>query len=179
MVRLAKTLLLLSTMLLISCGWQLQGARRIPETLSPLYLDLTDTHSDFAQALRARLRRAGVNVSEQRGQAQAILRISTDTSGHHVSSVSALNEPVQYEVYYNIEYRLDRVALNGVGEAGNVLPPQALGQSTTMSYDKTLALAKQREELSLRERLADDLAAQVLRRIGLLSNESTVSINSQ
>lgn len=157
-----------------ACGWQLQGARRIPESLSPLYLDLTDAHSAFAESLTRRLRDAGVNVTDERSQAQAILRVSGDAGGHTVSSVSALNEPQQFEVYYNVEYRLDR----GGGDSANLLAPQALSATRTMSYDKTLALAKQREELSLRDTLAADLADQVMRRLSLLGSATMPVINS-
>lgn len=157
--------MLMVSCLLSGCGWQLQGALRVPENLSPLYLDLVDIHSLFAQALEQRLNAAGVNVTHDRNQAHAALRIIKDDGGHHVSSVSALNEPQQYEVYYNIEYRLDRI----LPESTNVLAPQALASSRTMSYDKTLALAKQREELALRDTLAGELADQVMRRLGMLS----------
>jgi len=148
-------------MLLSACGWQLQGAHRIPEEVTPLYLDLADRHSPFAEALQQRLRTAGVSVTRDRQQAKAILSVSRDDNGHHVSSVSALNEPQQYEVYYNVVYRLDR-------QANNLLAPQTLNGSRTMTYDKLLALAKQREEWSLRDRLAEELADQVLRRLSML-----------
>lgn len=167
-------LLILCCVALSACGWQLQGARRIPESLSPLYLDLTDAHSPFAESLSRRLREAGVNVTDERSQAQAILRVSGDASGHTVSSVSALNEPQQFEVYYNVEYRLDLRA----DDAANLLAPQSLSATRTMSYDKTLALAKQREELSLRDTLAAELADQVMRRLSLLSNTALPVTNS-
>lgn len=153
----------LCCLLLSACGWQLQGARRVPESLSPLYLDLSDEHSPFAQSLQQRLREAGVSVTTDRGRAQAILRVSNDAGGHNVSSVSALNEPQQYEVFYTVDYRLD-----GPGASTSLLPPQAISAARTMSYDKTLALAKLREELALRDTLAAELADQVLRRLSML-----------
>jgi outer membrane lipopolysaccharide assembly protein LptE/RlpB len=123
-------------LLLSACGWQLQGARRVPESLSPLYLELSDEHSSFAQSLQQRLREAGVNVTTDRGRAQAILSISKDVGGHNVSSVSALNEPQQYEVYYNVAYRLTEPALP--------ICCRSHRAARTMSYDKTLALAAAR-----------------------------------
>lgn len=156
--------------MLSACGWQLQGVRRVPETLSPLYLDLSDEHSPFAQSLQQRLREAGVNVTLDRSKARAILHIGTDAGGHTVSSVSALNEPQQYDVFYNIDYRLDRQG----DDTANLLPPQALGVSRTMSYDKKLALAKLREEFALLDTLAAELADQVMRRLSMLpSGEGT------
>ena len=162
-------------MLLSACGWQLQGVRRVPEALAPLYLDLSDEHSAFSRSLVRRLHEAGVNVTASKLSANAVLRVSTDTSGHHVASVSALNEPQQYEVYYRVEYRLDRVQAG----AGPLLPPQVMNAARTITYDKTLALAKQREELNLRNTLADELAGQVLRRLSLLSVGENEAIDTE
>ncbi len=163
----------LCCLLLSACGWQLQGTRPVPESVSPLYLDLSDEHSPFAQSLQQRLREAGVDVTTDRGRAQAILRVSKDAGGHNVSSVSALNEPQQYEVFYNVDFRLDR---HGDG-SNNLLPPQALSVSRTMSYDKTLALAKMREEQALRDTLAAELADQVMRRLSMLPGSERTQVN--
>jgi LPS-assembly lipoprotein len=160
-------------LLLSACGWQLQGARRVPESLSPLYLDLSDEHSPFAESLQQRLRDAGVNVTAERSRAQAVLYVSNDAGGHNVSSVSALNEPQQYEVFYNVDYRLD------LGDSSaNLLPPQTLSAARTMSYDKTLALAKLREERALRDTLAADLADQVMRRLSMLPGSEGMPANN-
>lgn len=142
---------------------------RVPEYVVPLYLDLTDIHSPFAESLMQRLHRAGVGVTDDRNRAGAVLRVSTDDSGHKVSSVSALNEPQQYEVYYNVVYRLDTRASGSVATSSiNLLAQQTLNSTRTMSYDKKLALAKEREQRFLRETLAAELADQVMRRLSML-----------
>ncbi len=164
-----KLSLLMTCLLLTACGWRLQGVRRVPEALSPLYLELPDTHSAFAQALQQRLQAAGVVLADRRDQSQSVLQVSEDDSGHHVSSVSILNVPQQYEVYYNLQYRL---VLPTGGDA--VITPQTLSAARTMSYDKTLALAKQREEFALRDTLASELADQVLRRLSMLPATTVV-----
>lgn len=157
--------------LLTACGWQLQGAHRIPEFVVPLYLELDDAHSPFARALTERLQQAGVTVAQERAQGQTVLKVTRDLSGHHVSSVSALNEPQQYEVFYNIQYQVDSVT-QGVG---NLLPSQPINTSRTMSYDKTLALAKQREELAIRDTLAGEIADQVMRRLSMIQPKAAAN----
>jgi len=72
-------------------------------------------------------------------------------------------------VFYNVDYRLDPR-----DDSTNLLPPQALGASRTMSYDKTLALAKMREERALRDQLAAELADQVMRRLSMLPGSGGV-----
>lgn len=176
-MRMLRALCWLSmTWLVSACGWQLQGIHRVPEYVAPLYLDLTDIHSPFAESLQQRLRQAGVTMTDDRSRARAVLRVTVDTSNHRVSSVSALNEPQQFQVYYEIEYRLDTHASDanaGSGNSGsmNLLPLQRLNSARTMSYDKKLALAKQREEMFLRETLATELTDQVMRLLSMLPSE--------
>jgi LPS-assembly lipoprotein len=160
----------LSIALLTGCGWQLQGMHRIPENVVPLYLDLTDIHSPFAESLTQRLQQAGVDLTDDRNRAQAILRVNKDSSGHRVSSVSALNEPQQYDVYYEVEYRLDTRAPGST----NLLAPQTLNAARIMTYDKNLGLAKQREELFLRDTLATELADEVMRKLSMLPHGEPV-----
>jgi LPS-assembly lipoprotein len=157
----------LSIGLLSACGWQLQGIHRVPEYVAPLYLALTDIHSPFAESLRQRLTQAGVTVTDDLNSAQTVLRVTVDTSNHRVSSVSAFNEPQQYEVYYDVEYGLDSRA----PVAATLLPKQKVSAARTMSYDKTLALAKQREEMFLRDTLAAELADQLMRRLSALPKQ--------
>lgn len=155
-------LLLLSvTLTLTACGWRLQGAARLSQNMSVIYVDADDRYTEFNRALRDRLRAAGAKVTERRADATAVIHISKDQSGQRVLSVSARNTPEEYEVYYSIEY--------SVASGGNdLIPAQPLELTRDYSYDTTAVLAKQREQAILRGALAEDLAAQVLRRLASL-----------
>ena len=162
-----RWLLIAGVMLLGGCGWQLQGARHIDAALLPVYLDLQDDHSMFAQALQQQFRLSGMPVVTDATLAHSTLVVTTDDSGHHVVSVSALNEPQQYEVYYTVSYRL----IQHRGEqADTLLSVQAMTLTNTMSYDKTVALAKQREESVLVRQLAEEQALQLLRRLQVVKS---------
>jgi LPS-assembly lipoprotein len=90
-----------------------------------------------------------------------VLRLRRDESGQRVLSVSATNKPQEYEVYYTVEYSVD------VG-GKEVLPAQQLTLTRSYSYDETAVLAKEREERNIRESLAQELAALVMRRVAAL-----------
>lgn len=149
-----------SCLLLLSsgCGWQLQGARHMSDTLMPLYVQLVDSHSDFGVALQARLRVAGVRLTEDATQAQATLHVSKDETGHRVISVSESNTPLEYQVFYNIQIELR-------SQSGEVLLQEPLSASRSITYNEAAALAKQREERLLTINLAGELADQLLRQI--------------
>jgi len=145
-------------MLCASCGWQLQGAHHVSPDLQPLYVQYLDTHSMFSRALQERLRTSGVLIAQNESEAKVVLQITKDDVGHRVISVSARNTPEEYEIYYQVEFRLKEHS----GDA-TLQPP--LHASQTMTYDETHALAKQREENVLDESMAAELADQLLRQI--------------
>jgi LPS-assembly lipoprotein len=146
---------------LAACGWRLQGAAKLSPGMSVIYVDAEDRYTEFNRALRDRLRASGAKVTERRADATAVIRISKDQSGQRVLSVSARNTPEEYEVFYSIEYS---VASGGA----DVIAVQPLELTRDYSYDTTAVLAKQREQAVLRTALAQDLAAQVLRRLASL-----------
>ena len=144
-----------------ACGWRLQGTERLSQTMTVIYVDADDRYTDFNRALRDRLRAAGAKVTERKEDATAVVRIIKDQSGQRVLSVSARNTPEEYEVFYTVEYSV-------ASGSTDLIPRQPLEATRDYSYDTTAVLAKQREQSILREALAQDLAAQVLRRLASL-----------
>ncbi len=144
-----------------SCGWRLQGIERLPPAMSVTYIDAADRYSEFNRALRESLNAAGAQLVNDSKQARAIIRVRRDESGQRVLSVSARNRPEEYEVYYIVEYSVE-------GVSGELLEVQMLERKRDYSYDEAALLAKQREEVVLRDALARELAGLVLRRLAAL-----------
>lgn len=161
MRRYLPAVFLVASAFLAACGWQLQGATRLPESVALVYIDPADPYSDFSRVLRRTLIDAGARVVENRAAASAVINVRNDKFGQSVVSVSALNIPQEYQVYYNIEYA---VSVNGK----EAIEPHAIGLTRNYSYDERAMLAKQEEESVLRAALARDLAGQVLRRMAAL-----------
>jgi LPS-assembly lipoprotein len=97
-----------------------------------------------------------------------VVHVKVDQTGQRVASVSARNTPEQYEVYYNIEY-----SVNLAG--AEVIPVQRMELTASYSYDSTAVLAKQREQQSMQQALARELAGLVLRRLASLSAAATTA----
>ncbi len=146
---------------LAGCGWHLQGVTRLPESVSTAYIDTEDRYSDFYRALRDSLTAAGVHLAEDSRSAGAIVKVIKETTGQRVLSVSARNTPEEYEVFYQVEYSVSN-------QADELIPPQKIELTRDYSFDERAVLAKQREQGILRQALARDLAAQVVRRMAAL-----------
>jgi LPS-assembly lipoprotein len=76
-------------------------------------------------------------------------------------SVSALNQPNEYEVTYTVRFAVT---------AGDkeLLPAQEVSATRTYSFDERQLLAKGHEEDILRQDMARDLADLVMRRLSSL-----------
>ncbi len=160
-----RPLLTLALLLLVcslgACGWHLQGRWQLSEELAITYVDTEDRYSDFNRALRDSLRASGAQLASDKRNATAIVRIHADESGQRVLAVSARNTPEEYQVFYVVEYSVS-------SQTGEVIEPQRIELTREYSYDTNAVLAKQREQSILREALARDLAALVVRRLSAL-----------
>lgn len=146
---------------LAGCGWHLQGRTQLSEAMAVTYIETDDRYTDFNRALRDTLRASGAVLAQDRRDATAIVRVHEDTSGQRVLAVSARNTPEEYEVFYIVEYSV-------ANQAGELIEPERLELTREYSYDQAAVLAKQKEQAILREALARDLAALVVRRLSAL-----------
>ena len=154
-------LLILATAGLAACGFHLQGAFTAPTGMERTYIATSDRYSLFLREFEARLRAAGVELSDSAADATATFTISFDDTSQRVLSVSARNVPTEYEVYYTLTYSLD-------AGATNLLPQQTLTLTRDYTYDPTLVLGKAREEELLRDAIVQDLVRIVMKQISTL-----------
>jgi len=152
---------MLGTAGLAACGFLLQGAFTTPAGMERTYIATDDQYSLFYREFEARLRAAGVELTDSETDATAILTISVDDTAQRVLSVSARNVPTEYEVYYTLTYRLDT-------GASELLPQQTLTLTRDYTYDSTLVLGKAHEEELLRDAIVRDLVHIVMKQISTL-----------
>jgi LPS-assembly lipoprotein len=153
--------IVLAALALAGCGFQLQGTSALPEAGRSVHIRTPDELTPFAIELRRAIERSGGEIVATPEAAQTVVRIVRDRSGRRVLSVSARNTPQEFEVFYEIEYAVDR---DGV----EVLGGQPLRLVRNMSFEESQLLAKQREQAILEEAMARDLATLVVRRLGSL-----------
>ena len=152
---------LAATLLLGACGFHLQGHAPLPPAVKNAYLEVPDRQSDFVQSLRHAMVSNGVRLAHEKGQASAVVSIVKDTVTRRVLSVSATNQPNQYEVTYSVSFTVT---------AGDqeLLSQQDISATRNYSFDERLLLAKNHEEDVLRQDMAHDLADMVMRRLSSL-----------
>jgi LPS-assembly lipoprotein len=147
--------------LLGACGFHLQGREPLPPTFATPCIETDDPQSDFIQGLRKALVGAGAQIQSKPAGASAVIHVLHDQLAERVLSVSSRNIPREYELVYKVRYSVS---------AGDkeLLAAQDVSATRDFSFDETQVLAKQREQDILREALARDLVALVVRRISSL-----------
>jgi LPS-assembly lipoprotein len=154
----ARAVLVAAAALLSGCGFHLQGNGSLPEGGRKIQVVTSDEVTPFAVELRRAIERSGGTVVATAAEAETVLRIQKDRGGRRVLSVSARNTPQEYEIFYIIEYSVQR-------GGRELLETQPLEMTRNLSFNETQLLAKDREEEIIREAMARDLAMLVTRRL--------------
>jgi len=150
-----------ATLALAACGFHLQGHTPLPPSLKSAFVQASDAQSDFVQSLRKALLLSGARPSESKESASAVVNILKDQVTRRVLSVSASNQPNEYEVTYTVRFSV-------TSADKELLAPQDMEATRTYSFDERLLLAKEHEEDILRQAMAHDLAANVMRQLSRL-----------
>ena len=158
--RRVRICMLAPVLLLVACGFHLQGRTDLPRTLASVRIEASDEQSDFYAGLRAALEASGVQL-DATGANAATIRILQDSSNERVLTVSARNTPTAYLLAYRI-----KVAVEYQGR--ELLPPEEHILTREYSFDENALLAKNRERDTLREALAADLVTVVMHRLAAL-----------
>ena len=146
---------------LASCGFHLQGRQPMPAAFSLTYIDAQDEQTDFVQDLRKALIASGSKVIRTQGSSGATVAVHDDELTERILSVSARNIPTEYELTYRVKF--------SVTSGGKTLiDDEEVSATRDISFDETRLLAKEREQEILREALARDLVALVMRRLASL-----------
>lgn len=153
-------LLAFAPLLLAGCGFHLQGSNQLPHSLASARILTRDTQTDFYSALRASLLNSGARLDGPL-EGAATIHIIDDDSSEKVLTVSARNIPTAFLLSY-------RVQLSVEYQGRELLAPETHTLTREYSFDETALLAKERERDVLRQALADDLVALIMRRLATL-----------
>jgi LPS-assembly lipoprotein len=153
-------------LLLASCGFHLQGRQPLPATFQYTYIDTKDEQTDFVQDLRKALIATNVNVLRTKGSSGATISVHADELTERILSVSARNIPTEYELTYKVEFSVT----TGTG-GKSLIDHEEISATREISFEESQLLAKEREQEILREALARDLVALVMRRLAALPQQ--------
>jgi LPS-assembly lipoprotein len=153
-----RAVVLVAAVVASGCGFHLQGRTPLPAAMRTPYLQTTDRQSDFVQSLVRAMLISGARPTDDQSKASAVVHILRDQVVRQVLSTSAANQITEYAVTYIVRFSVT------IGDQ-EVLAPQEVSNTQPYSYSESQQLAKQQEEIILRQGMAHDLADVVMRRL--------------
>jgi len=146
--------------LLAACGFHPRGELALPPDLGPVKVQASDPYSPLSDSLARALARAGAPAAEADTKV-ATLRIAGETFSEGPLSVDNFSHVREYVINYVVSFEF-------TAADGSVLVPlQAVKLQRDFTYDDTHALGSAAEQGTIREEMQRDMAASILRRIGI------------
>ena len=152
-----RRLLLIVTLLLAGCGFQLRGAYTLPfDTLYVGLPETTELHSLLKRNIEAATRTRIVTDTKN---AQAILTITGDTAVKNVLSLNSAGQVREFELLRTFTFRVHDPANR------DLMPPGKIIIHRDITYSDVQVLSKESEEVLLWRDIQKDLVQQLLRRL--------------
>jgi len=148
--------------MMTACGFQLRGQAAIPfQTLRIETPEFSAFANDLERAIRSGSK---TRIVDTRDQAEAVIQIVGESQEKRILSLSSGGKVREFELRYRIAYRLtDRAGVD-------LALPGEITLRRDMTYDDTLVLAKESEELLLYRDMRTDAVQQMLRRLSVLKH---------
>ena len=141
------------------CGFQLRGSAALPVEMAVTYIQSGQPYSslvdDFAEALKAR----DIQVTEERSDATAVLKIHGNELERRVLSVNTSGKVLEYELRQTVLFSVTTTANQPL------LEEQSVSLSRDYLYSNTDILGKQREDQDVRQTLQRNLVNMAMLRI--------------
>ena len=134
---------------------------RLPEVVRTPFVQTTDRQSEFIISLQRAMISSGAHPVDVKPRASVVVAILKDAVVRRTLSVSAQNQQDEYELTYNVRFSVT---------AGDkeLLPPTDISNVRSFAFSEQLLLAKNHEEMILKQDMAHDLADMVMRRLASL-----------
>ena len=152
-----QTTVLIMTLMLSACGFQLRGAYTLP--FESLYLGVPEA-SLIGAGLKRQIRASGsVLLVDTPDEAQARFYTTYDAREPVILSFSGSGRVREKRLYYRYGYRM--VDSKGL----NLIQPGMIELSRDLTYADSAVLAKEQEEELLWRDMESDVVQQLMRRL--------------
>ncbi|MFZ2300919.1 MAG: LPS assembly lipoprotein LptE [Gallionella sp.] len=154
-----RTFLLLTALLLSSCGFHLRGHSGAEMQFGALYLDASNPGTPFITDLRRSLETNKIKLAKTAEQADVVLNIVSEIPEKQILTLGGSGRVNEFQLIY-------RVSLRAYDLKGREwIPAEEMVLRRDYYYDDTKVLAKEAEEASLYQSMRSDMVQQIVRRL--------------
>ncbi len=159
--RIVLSSLCLSAFALAGCGFHPRAELAVPADLGPVKVVGSDPYSPLADGLSRALTRANAQAAMPADAKVATLRVVSETWNEGPLSVDSFAHVREYVVTYTVKFAF--VAADNT----DIAPLQDIRLQRDYTYDDSHALGASQEQSTIREEMQRDMAASIMRRIGI------------
>ncbi len=154
-----RVFLLLTVLLLTSCGFHLRGHSGAEMQFRALYLDASNPGTPFIADLRRSLEANKVKLTNTAEQADVVLNIVSEIPEKQILTLGGSGRVNEFQLRYRVSFR----AYDLKGQVW--VPAEEMVLHRDYYYDDTKVLAKEAEETLLYQSMRSDMVQQVVRRL--------------
>ena len=152
-----RLILLLATLVLAGCGFQLRGTAALPfDTLYMLPTTTPGVALDLKRNIQSGTRTAVVDDPKK---AEALLEFTQEAREKQILSLAATGRVREFQLRYRVGFRVHD------GKGGEFVPASTLLLTRDVTFNDTDVLAKETEEQLLYRDMQFDMVQQVMRRL--------------
>jgi LPS-assembly lipoprotein len=149
--------------LLAACGFHLRGEQDLSAVLPEVKIQGVDKYSDLGRELYQSLLSSKVNITDD---SNIVLDVSNENLSKRVLSVDSAGRANQYELNYQLSFKLVKLVQEEQGiRQLELLPQQTISTKREYLFDSNLVLAKADEEIQLKKDMRQSLMLQLVRRL--------------
>jgi LPS-assembly lipoprotein len=147
------------SLLLGACGFHLRGSEPLPAEMSVTYIHGTDEFDSLYDDFRTALENRGVRVTQDRGEATAVLNILDNNTDKNVLTVDLAGKVLEYRITQNVQFEV------ATADGQPLLDQQSVTRSRDFKFNRNDVLGKERESETIREELQRDVVNLAMLRI--------------
>ena len=158
--RLGKIILLLATLCLQGCGFHLRGFVAIPSKFQNVGIIVGNVNRDVAPYLKEQLIGYRIRVTDDPRAAAYWIILEQDKEEQHITSVSSSTNPRQYQLNYQLTFKLQEARGKELISSTNVTTTRQL------TINSNRIMGSDFEENTLKHEMRKDAVIQIIERIG-------------
>ncbi len=159
--RISLPLACIAILALAGCGFHPRAELALPPDLGPVKVVSSDPYSPLGDSLSRALTRAGAAAATTTEAKVATLRIVSEAWAEGPLSVDNFSRVREYIITYTVKFAF--VAADNT----DISALQEVKLQRDYTYDDSHALGASEEQSTIREEMQRDMAASIIRRIGI------------
>ena len=157
-----RGLLLIITLIISGCGWQLRDSQIAASSIGAVYLSSSDTNSVLTKELRRALSTYGVHSGVTKAESKYVVVIVDFRQNTRIASINSSGRVAEYQLNEDVDFYITDA------EDNQILSLSTASVERVYEFREKDILASSNEEQRIRAEMRSELVRQILNRLRVL-----------